>query len=56
MTTDINKDEWESVGTFTSTRFTLEDLKPGSTYWARERAIGAAGPGAWSEAVAAIAI
>ena len=56
MTTDINKDEWKDVGTFTSTRFSLDDLKPGTTYWARSRAIGAAGPGAWSDAVAAMAI
>ena len=56
MTTDITKDEWETVGVFTTSRFSLEELKPGSTYWARSRAIGAAGPGAWSDAVSAIAI
>ena len=56
MTTDINKDEWENVGTFTATRFSLDDLKPGTTYWARSRAVGSAGPGAWSDAVSAMAI
>ena len=56
MTTDIGKDEWENVGTFTATRFSLDDLKPGTTYWARSRAVGSAGPGAWSDAVSAMAI
>ena len=56
-TTDVNKDEsWKDVGTFTSTRIALEDLTPGMTYWARVRAIGSAGPGAWSDAVSAMAI
>ena len=54
-TPDLNKEEsWEDVGTFTSTRIALEDLTPGMTYWARVRAIGAAG--AWSAAVSATAI
>ena len=48
MTMDVNKDDWASVGTFTVARFKLEALKPGTKYWARARAIGAAGPGAWS--------
>ena len=56
VTTDIGKDEWENVGTFTATRFSLDDLKPGTTYWARSRAVGSAGPGAWSDAVSAMAI
>ena len=56
MTMDVNKDDWGSVGTFTAARFKLEALKPGTTYWARARAIGAAGPGAWSDAVSAMAI
>ena len=30
MTTDINKDEWENVGTFPAPRFSLDDLKPGA--------------------------
>jgi hypothetical protein len=56
-TTDVNKaDSWDAVGTFTSTRIELADLTPGTTYWARLRAIGAAGPGAWSDAVSAMAI
>ena len=45
-TTDLNKvDAWENVGIFTSARFTLADLKPGTIYWARSRAIGSAGQG-----------
>ena len=56
MTTDINKSEWEDVGTFTATRFSLDDLKPGTVYWARSRAVGSEGPGAWSDAVSAMAI
>lgn len=56
MTTDINKDEWENAGTFTATRFSLDELKPGTLYWARSRAVGSAGPGAWSDAVSAMAI
>ena len=35
--TDINKGEWSDVGTFTAPRFTLDDLEPGKTYWARSR-------------------
>ena len=54
-TTDVNKDDaWENVGVFTSARFTLADLKPGTIHWARSRAIGAAGPRAWSDAVSAM--
>ena len=56
MTADLNKDAWATVGVFTASRFSLDDVKPGTTYWARERAIGSAGPGAWSDAVSAIAI
>ncbi len=54
-TTDVNKDDaWENVGVFTSARFTLADLKPGTIHWARSRAVGSAGPGAWSDAVSAM--
>ena len=57
MTTDVNKEEsWKDVGTFTSTRIALEDLTPGMTYWARVRAIGSWGPGAWSDPVSAMAV
>ena len=56
MTMDINKGEWTDVGTFTAPRFTLEDPELGKTYWARSRAIGAAGPGSSSDAVSAMAI
>ena len=57
QTTDITKEEsWESVGTFTSTRIPLEALTPGTTYWARVRAIGASGPGAWCDPVSAMAL
>ncbi len=56
MTTDINKSEWEDVGTFSATRFSLDDLKPGTVFWARSRAVGSAGPGAWSDAVSAMAM
>ena len=56
-TTDIAKaNSWEPVGQFTAARMTLEDLTPGTTYWGRLRAIGSAGPGAWSEPVSAIAV
>ena len=45
-TTEVNKPEtWEDAGTFSSTRIALADLTPGTIYWARVRAIGAAGPG-----------
>ena len=44
MTADLNKDAWATVGVFTASRFSLDDVKPGTTYWARERAIGSAGP------------
>ena len=56
MSTDVNKDDWQNVGVFTASRFSLDDLKPGTTYWARSRAVGSSGPGAWSDAVSAIAI
>jgi hypothetical protein len=56
-TTSIaNPNSWEPVGQFTAARMSLDGLTPGTTYWARLRAIGSAGPGAWSEPVSAIAI
>lgn len=51
-----NANSWESVGQFTAAGMTVEQLTPGTTYWARLRAIGSAGPDAWSEPVSAIAI
>ena len=57
MTTTIdNADSWESAEQMTSARMRLEGLTPGKTYWARLRAIGSAGPGAWSEPVCAIVV
>ena len=56
-TTQINTpNSWETVGLFTAPRMTLEELTPGTVYWTRMRAIGSAGPGAWSEPVSAMAI
>lgn len=55
-TSVANPGSWESVQPATAARVTLEGLTPGTNYWARLRAIGAAGPGAWSEPVSAIAI
>jgi hypothetical protein len=57
LTTDLNKqDGWETIGNFTAAKMTAQELTPGEKYWGRLRAIGAAGPGAWSDPVAAIAI
>ncbi len=57
LSTDVNKaDEWENAGAFTAARTTFDELTPGKTYWARLRAIGSAGPGAWSERVPAMAL
>ena len=57
LSTDLNKEEnWKAQGTFTSTRVEFDDLTPGTTYWGRVRAIGAAGPGAWSDPISAMAI
>lgn len=47
---------WEDAGAFTAARMTLEGLTPGTQYWSRMRAIGAAGPGAWSEPVPAMVL
>ena len=55
-TTVTNPNSWESVDALTAARMTIDGLTPGTTYWARLRAIGSAGPGAWSEPVSAIAI
>jgi hypothetical protein len=44
---------WETIGLFTAPRMMLEDLTPGAIYWARVRAIGSEGPGAWSDPVSA---
>ncbi len=51
-----NNAEWEDQGTFSSTRATLSGLTPGKVVWVRERAIGAAGPGVWSEPVSTMVI
>ena len=51
-----NPGSWESVDQMTAARMQIEGLTPGKTYWARIRAIGSAGPGAWSEPVSAIAL
>ena len=51
-----NPNSWESVDQVTAARMQLDGLTPGKTYWARLRAIGSAGPGAWSEPVSAIAL
>jgi hypothetical protein len=57
ITTDpANEESWKVRGTFTSTRITLDDFQPGTVYWARLRAVGAAGPGAWSAPTSAMAI
>jgi hypothetical protein len=56
-TTDpSNEESWKGRGTFTSTRITLDEFKPGTVYWARLRAVGAAGPGAWSAPTSTMAI
>ena len=55
-TTIDNPNSWESVDQVTAARMQLEGLTPGKTYWARLRAIGSAGPGAWSEPASAIAL
>lgn len=41
--------DWENQGTFSAARATLPGFAPGKVVWIRERAIGAAGPGIWSE-------
>ena len=51
-----NPNSWESVDQVTAARMQLDGLTPGKTYWARLRAIGSAGPGAWSEPASAIAL
>jgi hypothetical protein len=48
--------DWTGVGIFTAARMTAQGLSPGTNYWGRMRAIGSAGPGAWSDPVPAIAI
>ena len=55
-TTIDNPNSWESVDQVTAARMQLDGLTPGKTYWARLRAIGSQGPGAWSEPVSAIAL
>jgi hypothetical protein len=55
-TTIDNPNSWEPVDQTTAARMTVEGLTPGKTYWGRLRAIGSAGPGAWSEPVSAIAL
>ncbi len=56
-TTQIaNPASWATAGQATAPRMTLDGLTPGTTYWSRMRAIGSAGPGAWSEPVSAMAI
>jgi hypothetical protein len=47
---------WQDLEAFTAVRTTLNGLTPGTQYWARIRAVGAAGPGAWSEPVLAMAL
>jgi hypothetical protein len=46
---DPNTGRWTDAGTFGSTRrITISGLTRGKDYWARIRAIGPKGPGAWS--------
>lgn len=40
---------WQSAKNSTTSKITLEGLTPGALYAFRVRAIGAAGPGAWSD-------
>lgn len=42
---------WEVVGTPTRSKFTVTDLTVGAQYTFRVRALGAAGPSAWSDPV-----
>lgn len=48
-TDPANDPDWQHLGTFSSTRATIGGLTPGKIVWMRLRAIGSAGPGAWSE-------
>jgi hypothetical protein len=42
---------WQSVGLFSSSRITIQDLVPGSTYAFQVRAIGSTGRTDWSNPV-----
>ena len=49
-TLDANAGPWTDGGTFTSTRrIGITGLTRGKDYWARVRAVGPNGPGAWSD-------
>ena len=50
-TQDLHNGTWTNAGIFPSTRgVTIEGLQRGKDYWARVRAIGPTGAGAWSKA------
>jgi len=51
----ITPTSWTAAGTATKSKMTVSGLTSGTKYWFRVRAIGAAGPGAWSDPATKIA-
>lgn len=45
----LNTDTWETIGTSTKTKFTVNDLQAGKKYWFHVAAIGTPGVGAFSD-------
>ncbi|MEK6259807.1 MAG: fibronectin type III domain-containing protein [Planctomycetota bacterium] len=51
----VSATSWTLIDTVTASRATVKNLTSGTKYWFRVAAIGAAGPGPWSNPVAKIA-